>query len=111
MGPFQVPGARHCRTRIKTGYEHSGFLDVDAVMAIKKWLTRRREMTGSDMRPGDPMFIRNTRKPITDVWVSRLVRRLATKAGIQERLADYDGDRPVQEEQPRAAGPAESRPS
>ena len=46
-------------------------------------------MTGSPLGAGEPMFIKTTRKAVADVWVSRLVRRLAAKAGLQERLADY----------------------
>ena len=76
-------------TRIKTSYSHVGFLDIDAVDAIRDWLRIREGMTGSPMRAGEPMFIKNSRKAITDVWISALIRRLAKKAGIQERLADY----------------------
>ena len=75
--------------RLKTMYAHTGFIDVDAVNAIRDWLKAREAMTGSPMRTGEPMFITTTRKPVTDVWISSLVRRLAKKAGIQERLADY----------------------
>ena len=76
-------------TRIKTSYHHVGFLDIDAVNAIKDWLKVRRVITGSDMREGSPMFINTKKKAVTDKWISSLIRDLATKAGIQSTLSDY----------------------
>ena len=76
-------------TRIKTSYPHTGYLDVDAVDAIREWLAARERMTGAPLMAGEPMFIKTSRKGVTDVWISRLVRRLAAKAGLLERLADY----------------------
>ena len=76
-------------TRIKTDYPHTGYLDVDAVEAVREWLAARERMTGAPLRAGEPMFIKITRNAVTDVWISRLVRRLADKAGLREKLADY----------------------
>jgi len=39
--------------RIKTNYLHIGFLDVDAIIAIQKYLTFRKKRTGNEIQDDD----------------------------------------------------------
>ncbi len=73
-------------TRIKTNYTHRGFLDVDAIQAIQKYLKVRYEKTGKNMQTGDAMFLNRRLEPITITWISDLIPKLARNAGIQKKL-------------------------
>jgi len=73
-------------TRIKTNYTHTGYLDVDAIQAIQKYLNVRYEKTGSVMTIHEPLFIGKLQQPIKKEWVSKLIPKLASNAGIQKKI-------------------------
>lgn len=72
--------------RIKTGYRHRGFLDIDAIQTIQKYLKYRYEKTGKPMEVGQPLFLSERGTPISEFWVQRLIPRLAKNAGIQRKF-------------------------
>jgi hypothetical protein len=76
-------------TRIKTGYTHRGFLELDAITAIQDYLEYRYKKTGSIMKTGAPLFINTKDNAITEMWISRLIPKLAVKSGIQKELKSY----------------------
>ncbi|BDQ31141.1 hypothetical protein NZNM25_01450 [Nitrosopumilus zosterae] len=88
-------------TRIKTDYTHVGYLDADAIVAIQEYLnykyssfvtTSRRNGIDPNylkdkshfIEPEKPLFTNRLNEPITINWISRVVPRLAKKAGIQK---------------------------
>ncbi len=73
-------------TRIKTGYRHRGFLDIDAIESLQKYLKFRYEKTGRPMEVGEPIFLNDRNNPINENWVQRLIPRLAKNAGIQRKF-------------------------
>jgi len=73
-------------TRIKTNYTHTGYLDVDAIQAVQKYLNVRYEKTGSTMKDGEPLFLGRTNQPIKDWFVAKLIPKLARNAGIQKSM-------------------------
>ena len=90
-------------TRVKTNYLHTGYLEHDAIIAIQEYLNYRYQSylrtcrnnkvdagyileKNQIMQNGKPLFVSRTNKPITVNWVSRLVPRLAIKAGIQKSI-------------------------
>jgi len=90
-------------SRVKTNYLHTGYLEHDAIVAIQDYLNfryqsyrkrcRNLKIPESDrlekseiMRNGKALFVDRNNNPISINWVSRLVPRLATKAGIQKDL-------------------------
>jgi len=72
--------------RIKTNFEHIGFLDVDAIEVLKDYLAYRQEQTKGPMIEGQAIFLNQYRDPISELWLGRLVPRLATNAGIQNKF-------------------------
>lgn len=88
-------------TRVKTNYLHTEYLEHDAIVAIQKYLNCRYQSyvrtcrakkidegyileKNQMMQNGKPMFVTRENTPISINWVSRLVPRLALKAGIQK---------------------------
>ena len=77
-------------TRLKTNYTHRGYLDVDAIQAIQKYLKVRYEKTGSVMKSKEPLFIGRYNQPINVTWLGQLIPRLAQNAGIQKKVANSE---------------------
>ena len=73
-------------TRIKTNYTHIGYLDVDAIQALQKYLKVRYEKTGRVMQSLEPLFIGRYNQPIRVQWLTLLIPKLAENAGIQKKL-------------------------
>lgn len=90
-------------TRVKTNYLHTGYLDYDAIVAIQEYLNYRYQsylricrykkldegyiMSKNQIMQNDkPLFVDKNNKPISINWCSRLVPRLALKAGIQNNM-------------------------
>ena len=73
-------------TRIKTGYKHRGFLDLDAIVSLQNYLKFRYEQTGKPLEEGEAMFLTSRKKPISHNWVMELIPRLAKNAGIQNKI-------------------------
>lgn len=76
-------------TRMKTDYTHTGFLDLDAIGAIRAYLAYREHKTRSEMRDGQPLFLNERNEPITKDWVNFTLRRLAKNAGLNKILPGY----------------------
>ncbi len=69
-------------TRIKTGYLHTGFLDIDAVKSIQDYLEYRYSKTGVIMKEGDPLFINKFQKAIKPQWIYDKFFKLARRSGL-----------------------------
>lgn len=76
-------------TRMKTGYTHRGFLDVDAIIALQKYLDYRQEKTNKPMSIGEPIFLNKFNRAIAEIWVQKLVPKLAKRASIQRVIKHY----------------------
>lgn len=76
-------------TRIKTNYEHIGFLERDAIDALQNWLEVRHKKTGKAIQEGEPIFINSKNNPINEWWVWETVKRLANTAGILKEIKGY----------------------
>lgn len=72
-------------TRLKTGYTHLGFLERDAVAAVREYLDWRRSRTGRGMSGDVPLFLSNALKPIGSGWVTNAFSRLAWGSGVQQK--------------------------
>jgi hypothetical protein len=73
-------------TRIKTNYTHVGYLDVDAIQALQKYLKVRYIKTGRNIKSLEPIFIGRQNQPIRVQWITRLIPKLAENAGIQKKI-------------------------
>lgn len=80
-------------TRMKTDYTHTGFLDLDAVETIQKYLDFRHERTQSDMKNGDALFLNDKNEPIKLTWINFSLRKLAKNAGLEKILPGYKQNR------------------
>ncbi|ABK77732.1 integrase [Cenarchaeum symbiosum A] len=65
--------------RVKTDFEHTGFLDRDAISAIQDYL-RVRGPVGE----GGPLFINKKGGPITERWLYHSFRSLCERSGLTE---------------------------
>jgi len=73
-------------TRIKTNYTHVGYLDIDAIQAVQKYLKVRYEKTGRVMKSREALFLGRFNQPLNITWLTKLIPRLAKNAGIQKKL-------------------------
>ena len=73
-------------TRMKTNYTHVGYLDVDAIQALQKYLKVRFNKTGKNIQPLEPIFIGRKNQPIRPQWLTDLIPKLANNAGIQKKI-------------------------
>ena len=71
--------------RPKTRTAYYNFLSVDALGALKQWLTYRETLTGEKMRAGEPMFISFRRTPLGRDRVSSEFTQLAISAGLETK--------------------------
>ena len=62
--------------RVKTGFMHAGFLDVDAVAAIVEYLKTRH----GKPEIGNALFIDTKQNPITVNWISRRFHKLVLRS-------------------------------
>jgi hypothetical protein len=76
--------------RIKTDYLHLGFLDVDAIVAIQKYLPFRKKLTGKEMQNGDALFLNTHKEPIEKGWITYTLRKLCKNAGLNRTLPGYN---------------------
>ena len=65
--------------RVKTGFSHIGFLDVDAITAIIEYLDTRHDKPEA----GRALFVNKNKMPITVNWISRRFHKLVIKSGLQ----------------------------
>jgi len=75
--------------RVKTQFNHIGFLDVDAIVYLKKYLKYRYHLTGEVMKVGMPLFVTKLKRPLTAIRISEIVKRLAMESGVQKELKGY----------------------
>lgn len=75
--------------RVKTQFSHIGFLDVDAIVTLKKYLKYRYQLMGKVMSEGEPLFVTKKRQPMPARQISRIINRLAKDSGIQRNLKGY----------------------
>jgi|APSaa5957512535_1039671.scaffolds.fasta_scaffold26311_3 hypothetical protein len=90
-------------TRIKTDYNHTGFLERDAIIVIQEYLNYRYSKYTSECRKmkldegfikskneimkfREPIFMNRHNVPITINWLHRLIPRLAVQSGVQKIL-------------------------
>ncbi|MGQ0795408.1 MAG: hypothetical protein ACT4N5_04395, partial [Nitrosopumilaceae archaeon] len=76
-------------TRVKTGYYHLGFLDVDAIRIIQDYLRFMKVKKEKIFQAHEPLFLTTKGKPVSTQWVSRLIPELAKNAGVQKILTYY----------------------
>ena len=76
-------------TRVKTGYYHLGFLDVDAIRIIQDYLRFMKVKKEKTFQSHEPLFLTTKGKPVSTQWVSRLIPELAKRAGVQKILTYY----------------------
>ena len=77
-------------TRMKTDYTHTGFLDVDAIEAIQRYLEYRFKKTFEEMKEGDALFLNGRGEPIVNNWIGFSLKKLAENAGLSKQLEGYD---------------------
>lgn len=76
--------------RIKTSFQHVGFLDIDAVSAIQDYLDFREKKTGETMKEGQALFLNTFCQPITEKWIRKTFFELTKRSGIQKKIElDY----------------------
>ncbi len=76
--------------RLKTQYNHVGFLDVDAIHLLKKWLKKREELVGKKIRKGDPIFINQKGFAVKYLFFTRALRKLSRSAKMDKKLKGYE---------------------
>jgi len=78
-------------TRIKTGIRHVGFLDVDAIDALKCYLNYRKSKLKREIQKDEPIFLNHFNKPITEDGIRRSFRKLIRNAGLEYMITDKIG--------------------
>ena len=76
-------------TRVKTGYYHLGYLDVDAIHIIQDYLRFMKVKKGKTFQAHEPLFLTTKGKPVSTQWVSKIIPELAKNAGVQKILTCY----------------------
>ncbi len=71
--------------RVKTGFAHTGFLDVDAVISIIHYLKARQNRPEID----HALFVDTRKKPITVNWISRRFHKLITRYRSKHNTPEY----------------------
>jgi len=76
-------------TRIKTAYQHTGFLDKDAIDCLIKYLDVRKKQTGLEMSNDQAIFLTEKKKPITKEWVMITMKKLRKNSNLDQKLSGY----------------------
>ena len=76
-------------TRIKTSYQHTGFLEKDAIDSLVKYLDFRKKQTGKEMSAGQAIFLTEKKQPISKEWVVVTMKKLRKNAGLDDKLSGY----------------------
>ncbi|MCH7559999.1 MAG: hypothetical protein IIC67_01285 [Thaumarchaeota archaeon] len=79
--------------RIKTSFQHVGFLDRDAIIAIQDYLKFREKKTGENMQDGQALFLNTFSKPITEKWIRKTFFDLTIRSGVQKKIESDHGVR------------------
>lgn len=75
-------------TRKKTDVPHVGFLDIDAVNAIRDYLEFRKKSKDNPMNRG-ALFLNDRNQPITELWIRTSFAKLRKNAGLDKELGSY----------------------
>ena len=70
--------------RVKTGFLHVGFLDVDAVLTIIEYLKCRHDPP----EIAKALFVNKSGKPISVNWISRRFHKLVARTNLQKTSND-----------------------
>ena len=81
--------------RIKTNYKHTGFLDIDAVNAVKVYLDKREKITGKPMEDGKPLFLTRIGTAINSWTIDKKFRRAAKAAGVAKEIGRNSKNQPM----------------
>ena len=76
-------------TRIKTGFNHVGFLDRDAITAIQDYLDYRFSKTGKVMEEKEGLFLNQLNEPISNQWVHNKFFKLAKRSKLIVMVNSY----------------------
>jgi len=76
-------------TRIKTGFLHTGFLDIDAVKSIQDHLEYRYSKTGRVLQEGEAMFLNKFGDPISVQWIQQKFFKLARRSGLIKLISSF----------------------
>jgi len=71
--------------RMKNGFQHTPFLERDAIVSIQKYLDWRISKFGSFGYTG-PLYLNTRGNPLTSIWISHKFFKLAENAGLQKKL-------------------------
>lgn len=80
-------------TRIKTAYQHTGFLDTDAINEVVKYLKYRKKKTGKEMSNDQALFLSERKKPINKEWIVSSMKKLRKNSGLDDKLSGYNTTR------------------
>lgn len=69
--------------RIKTKYEHTGFLERDAIKNLSAYLDERKKKTGRDMTCGEPLFLNKMDEAINTAVLIYAFNGAAKRAGVR----------------------------
>ena len=72
--------------RVKTGVQYTTFLDHDAIVQLREYLTWKETMYDRQ-DPSEPLFMTKKNKPISSLWLSRNFSNVAVRTGIQEKVS------------------------
>jgi len=80
-------------TRMKTAYQHTGFLDKDTIDSLVKYLDYRKKQTGKEMSEDQAILLTEKKRPITKEWVMITMKKLRKNAGLDDKLSGYRATR------------------
>jgi integrase len=75
-------------TRKKTSVPHVGFIDIDAVEAIREYLEFRKKTKDNPINSG-ALFLNDRNQPITELWIRTSFSKLRKNAGLDKELGSY----------------------
>jgi len=75
--------------RIKTGFNHIGFLDRDAIISLQDYLDYRFSKTGKIMDEKEGLFLNKFNKPISTQWIQNKFFKLAKRCKLTVIVNSY----------------------
>ena len=72
--------------RVKTSMPYTTFLDHDAIVQLREYLTWKETAYGKQDET-KPLFLTKQNNPIRATWVSKCCSKIAVCAGIQEKVS------------------------
>ncbi len=68
--------------RVKTGFTHTGFLDLDSIVAIIQYVKTRYDKP----QINKALFVDTKNRPITTNWISRRFHKLVMRIDLQDNI-------------------------